>query len=411
MTRPVHVLGGAQTDFARNWTREGLGLVDLLHEATDAALVDAGIEPADIDVVHVANFVSELFTGQSHLAGLVTEAQPTWAGRPISRHEAACASGSVATLAAMADLEAGRYDVACVVGVELMRNVSGVEAGANLGAAAWVPHETEGVEYPWPQAFSDLGDEYDRRYGLDSTHLQTLARSNFDQARRNPCAQTRSWEFTDESFTDDDDANPVVTGRIRRQDCSQITDGSAAVVLVAGDAAARLAERSGRSVDDLASIEGWGHRTARMAMAAKLEASREDTHVFPHVRGAVTDAWGRAGIDGPDAVDCLETHDCFTTTHYMAIDHYGLTEPGDNWQAIEDGSVLAGGRLPINPSGGLMGVGHPVGASGVRMLVDASRQVTDTAGDVQVDGARRAATLNIGGNATTTVSFVVSAGS
>jgi acetyl-CoA C-acetyltransferase len=91
----------------------------------------------------------------------------------------------------------------------------------------------------------------------------------------------------------------------------------------------------------------------------------------------------------------------------MAIDHFGITEPGESWQAIEDGTVLADGAIPINPSGGLIGCGHPVGASGVRMLLDASKQVSDGAGEYQVDGARTAATLNIGGSATTTVSFVV----
>ena len=106
-------------------------------------------------------------------------------------------------------------------------------------------------------------------------------------------------------------------------------------------------------------------------------------------------------------IDAAETHDCFTSTEYMAIDHLGLTAPGQSWQAIEDGSIELGGRLPINPSGGLIGLGHPVGATGVRMLLDAAKQVRGTAGDYQVDGANRVQTLNIGDSATTTVSFIV----
>ncbi|MCC5870657.1 MAG: thiolase domain-containing protein, partial [Gammaproteobacteria bacterium] len=100
-------------------------------------------------------------------------------------------------------------------------------------------------------------------------------------------------------------------------------------------------------------------------------------------------------------------HDCFTTTEYMAIDHFGITAPGESWKAIEDGTIAMSGRLPVNPSGGLIGLGHPVGATGVRMLLDASRQVRGQAGDCQVDGARRFATLNVGGSACTVVSFIV----
>jgi len=106
----------------------------------------------------------------------------------------------------------------------------------------------------------------------------------------------------------------------------------------------------------------------------------------------------------------IETHDCFSPTEYMAIDHFGITPPGESWRAVETGDIRIDGRIPVNPSGGLIGVGHPVGATGVRMLNDAARQVTGSAGDCQVEGARRFGTLNIGGSATTVVSFVVERG-
>jgi acetyl-CoA C-acetyltransferase len=144
-----------------------------------------------------------------------------------------------------------------------------------------------------------------------------------------------------------------------------------------------------------------------MALADKLEDSKNETHVFPHVRLSITDAFARAQIDDVRDVDLVECHDCFTTTAYMAIDHFGLTAPGESWKAIEAGIVMAGGTLPFNPSGGLMGLGHPVGATGVRMLLDAAHQVTGTAGTAQVKRARRAATLNIGGSTTTSVCFIV----
>ncbi len=129
--------------------------------------------------------------------------------------------------------------------------------------------------------------------------------------------------------------------------------------------------------------------------------------VFPHLREAITAAWQRAGVAGVESLDGIETHDCFTITEYMAIDRFGLTPPGQSWRALEDGRIEPGGACPINLSGGLIGAGHPVGATGARMLRDAALQVTGRAGACQIDGARRVQTLNIGGSCATVVSFVV----
>ena len=129
--------------------------------------------------------------------------------------------------------------------------------------------------------------------------------------------------------------------------------------------------------------------------------------MFPHVRHVVEDAFRRAHIADVTKLDGIETHDCFSMSEYMAIDHFGITGPGESWKAVENGDLERDGAIPVNPSGGLIGVGHPVGASGVRMLRDAARQVTGQAGDTQISNARTFATLNIGGSLTTTVSFVV----
>jgi acetyl-CoA C-acetyltransferase len=127
---------------------------------------------------------------------------------------------------------------------------------------------------------------------------------------------------------------------------------------------------------------------------------------MPHVRSAVHDAFRRGGVS-LGGIDGFEVHDCFTPSEYLAIDHIGLTAPGESWKAIESGEIEIGGRLPINPSGGLIGGGHPVGASGIRMLLDAAKQVSGLAGDYQVPGAARFGTLNFGGSTATTVSFVI----
>ncbi len=405
----VYILDGWQSDFSSVWSREGRDITDMFTEALNEGLAAAALDASEVDTGHVGNFTAELFAHQGLLGGFFGLADPAFDGLPTARHEAACASGSVAVLAATAEIEAGRYDLACVIGIEQMRNVPGKTAAGYLGAAAWSGHEFADVNYVWPRAFSDLAGEYDKRYGLKYEHLMRIAEINFGNAKRNPNAQTRGYNFTPESFTHDDAANPIVEGHIRKMDCGQVTDGTAVVFLASPKRAAEYARKRGIALELIPQISGWGHRSAPISYAQKIEASAGKAYVFPQVRRAILDARDRAGVTDIAQIDAVETHDCFTSTEYMAIDHLGLTAPGENWKAIEDGSIEMGGRLPLNPSGGLIGAGHPVGATGVRMLLDAYKQVTGTAGDYQVEGAKRMQTLNIGGSATTSVSFIVEA--
>jgi acetyl-CoA C-acetyltransferase len=171
--------------------------------------------------------------------------------------------------------------------------------------------------------------------------------------------------------------------------------------------AANYARQRGLKLEKIPRILGWGHTTAPMEFAKKVAESKDSDYVLPMTRKAITDAYSRAGIKNCWDLDAIETHDCFTTSEYMAIDHFGLTKPGESYKAIEEGIIRMGGKLPINPSGGLIGCGHPVGATGARQLLDAYKQVTGTAGDYQVSGAKRVATLNIGGSATTNVCLIV----
>lgn len=403
----VYILGGWQSDFSANWAREGMEIADAFAQCVGAGLEATGLEPKDVECGHVGNFVAELFAGQGLLGGFFGLVHPDFEGMPTSRHEGACASGSLAILAAAADIEAGRYDLACVVGLEQMRNVPGNIAAQNLGTAAWAGHEFQDATYLWPRAFSELGHEYQRRWGLKYEHLMRIAEINFSNAKRNPNAQTRSWKFTDASFTADDEANPVVEGMMRKQDCGQVTDGAAVLFLASPRRAEEYARSRGIALESLPRIKGWGHRSASISYERKVRASEGQPYMFPQVRRAILDARERAGIKDIAQIDAVETHDCFTTTEYMAIEHLGLTAPGEAWKAIEDGSIAMGGRLPINPSGGLIGLGHPVGATGVRMALDAYKQVTARAGDCQVEGARNVQTLNIGGSTTTTVSLLI----
>lgn len=410
MTSPVFILGGYQTDFAKAWSRNGQDISDMTRETTLGALQASELAAAAIESIHVGNAFGELQRRQAHLGALVAQVVPELWGAPAMRHEGACASSSLAVLAAMAEIEAGRYDCVLVLGVEEFKNLPGNEASMNQNAAAWQGREDIACTYMWPAAFGRVAQEYEQRYGLDRRYLNRIAEINYGNAKRNPLAQTRNWNFDERSFTDDDEANPLIEPGTRRQDCGQVTDGGCAVVLASARFAAAHALRTGRSLERMARIAGWGHRNAGLRLLDKFERSRGDRYVFPHLRTALEDAWRRAGVSGVEAMDGVETHDCFTTTEYVAIDHLGLTAPGQSWQAVEDGSIAPGGRCPVNMSGGLIGCGHPVGATGTRMLFDAARQVTGQAGDCQIEGASRLQTLNIGGSCATVVSFIVEGG-
>ena len=407
MSAPVYILGGYQTDFARAWSRHGQDISDMTREATLGALNACDMDPAAVQSIHVGNAFGEMQRQQAHLGAMVAQVVPELWGVPAMRHEGACASSSLGILSAMAEIEAGRYDCVLVLGVEEFKNLPGDLASKNQNAAAWQGREDIDCTFMWPAAFGLLAQEYERRYGLDRRHLNRIAELNYGHAKRNPLAQTRKWNFDALSFTDDDEANPVIEPGTRRQDCGQITDGACAVLLASPRYAAEYARRRGMALDRLPRISGWGHRNAGLRLKDKLERSQGSSLVFPHVRQTIEDAWRRAGVPGIEAISGVETHDCFTTTEYMAIDHLGLTAPGQSWQAVEDGSIERGGRCPINMSGGLIGCGHPVGATGTRMLFDAARQVSDQADACQIEGAQRIQTLNIGGSCATVVSFVV----
>jgi len=406
----IYILGGAQTDFARNWAREGRGLYDMFSTVLTGAVESSGIDPGRIESGHVGNFVADLFAHQGLIGGFFGHVYPELSAIPTARHEAACASGSMAILAAMNEILAGHLDVSAVVGLELMRNVPGETGADYLGAATWYGSEATDCRFPWPHMFDRILEEYDRRHGVNCDYLKDIARINFSNARRNPNAQSRNWVFTDAHYTDDDELNPSIEGRIRKMDCGQITDGAAAVILASEKAAADFARSRGVALVDIPRIKGWGHHSAPLLLERKLELSAGQPLLFPHARATFDDALARAGFADISGVDGLETHDCFTVTEYMAIDHCGLTEPGKSWQAIEAGRITPDGDFPINASGGLIGLGHPVGATGVRMVLDCARQVTGQAGDYQLTRAENMITFNVGGSTTTCASFVVGVG-
>jgi len=280
----VYILGGYQTDFALNYKREGKDLYGLLQDSVLGALEQTGISPKEIESAHIGNFVGELFCGQGQLGGMFVSIHPDLAGLPTSRHEAACASGSMAAFSAMAEIEAGRYDLVCVSGIEMMRNVSGKEAAEHLGAAAWIGKEAQNAEFPWPYLFNEIGAMYEERYGLKQTHLAEIAKTNYENAKRNPKSQTRTWELEEQFFTEDEQANPKIEGNLRKSDCGRITDGGATIFLASERKAKEYAKKRNIPFEKIPYIKGWGHRTAPMLLKDKLEVGKNALYPFPHLR-------------------------------------------------------------------------------------------------------------------------------
>lgn len=410
----VYILGGAQTDFERNWKKEGKGMVALLKEVMSDGMKNAGLSLDDVKALNrdnriacfVGNFIAERYADQGHLGAFITEVNEAFYGVPSARYEAACASSSVAIDAAQTKIKSGDYDVCIVVGWELMKTVDSVTGGDFLGRAAYYEKEAKGIEFPFPKLFGKLADETLKKYpGLDEKRymdaLAGISVINYENAKRNPLAQTRKWFMSQEQACNrGTETNPSVGGKLAISDCSQVTDGAAVVILVSENF---LKERgvSGKPL-----IKGYGHRTAPMLFEKKVADNADSEYVLPWTRQAVMDAYKRSGLT-IDEIDVFETHDCFTSSEYAAISAFGITEPGKEYEAVEKGVIAFDGEKPINPSGGLIGCGHPVGASGARMLLDLYKQVTGTAGEYQVSGVRNGMMLNIGGSATTNYVFVV----
>lgn len=409
----TYILGGAQTDFERNWTKEGKNVVALLKEAMTDGLQDVGLTYEDIIELNkssqvacfVGNFIAEQYVNQGHLGALLTEVNPAFYGVPSARYEAACASSSVALDAGITKISNGDYDVAIVAGWELMKTVDSKTGGDFLGYAAYYEKEGKGIDFPFPKLFGKLADEILGKYDVDEQcFMNALARIsviNYANGKRNPNAQTRKW-FMDQMQAESRgiDTNPCVGGRLAVSDCSQVTDGAAVVVL----ASEKFIKEHG--IKNAPVVKGYGHRTAPMVFDKKMSDAKESEYILPWTRQAVLDAYRRSGLTVDD-IDFFETHDCFTSSEYAAISAFGITEPGKEYEAVEQGVIAFDGNKPINPSGGLIGCGHPVGASGARMFLDLYKQVSGKAGTYQVKKADNGMMLNIGGSATTNYVFIV----
>lgn len=410
----VHILGGAQTDFERNWKKEGKNLVALLKEVVNDSFKETGLTFDELKRLNqdnkveafVGNFIAEDYLDQGHLGAFLTEVDEAFYGVPSARFEAACASSSVALDAAITKIKAGEIDVAIVVGFEIMKYVDSKVCGDILGRAAYYEKEGKGVELPFPKLFGRLVDAILDKYPeLDEKRfMNALARistMNYENAKRNPNAQTRKWFMSfEQASARGNDTNPLVGGRLATSDCSQITDGACCVILCSE----RYLKEKG--IVNNVVVKGYGHRNAPLTFEEKIKDNSDSKYVLPWTRQAVLDAYKRSGLTVSD-IDVFETHDCFTSSEYVAISAFGITEPGKEYEAVENGIIAFNGSKPINPSGGLIGCGHPVGASGARMFLDCFKQVAKKAGEYQINNVKNAMMLNIGGSASTNYVFII----
>jgi len=380
----VLILGGSQTDFERNWKKEGKGYKALIKEVFNDTIKESNITIEEIEKLNrnnriecfVGNFIAEEYIEQGHLGALLTNIDKCFYGMPSARYEAACASGSVAISAAISKIKAEEIDVAIVLGFELMKTVDSKTCGDYLGKAAIYDEESKEIEFPFPKLFGQLATETIKKYKIDKERylnaLSKISEINYNNAKRNKNAQTRKWfmNFKNAQYRNTKN-NPNVGGILATTDCSQVTDGAAMIILISET----YAKNNYKDIwEKLPIIKGVGHRNAPMRFIDKIKESEGNEYILPWTRMAVVEGCRKAQLT-ENEIDFFETHDCFTSSEYVAISCFGITKPGEEYKAIEENRISFEGDKPINPSGGLIGCGHPVGATGVRMMLDLYKQL------------------------------------
>jgi acetyl-CoA acetyltransferase len=408
MNEPVYILGAGRTDFKRNLKKEGKTIRHIIIEAGKKAIEDAKIDPGEIEAAAVGNFNAGQFTKQLHLGAFVPEIDEKLHGIPTMHTEAACASGALSVLLGAQWIMGGFHDAVLVVGAEQQKTMSSLDGSDVLGAAAdYHIEKPEYGDFMFPKLFGRIAQIYIDKYGASPDDLAAVAYKNYAHAALNPLAQMREANLTYDCASQVSEKNPSVAPPLRVSDCSQITDGAAALVLVSG----KYLDRIGRDKSKLPRLLGYGHTTDYLALEKK------DVPTFSTARKAATKAFGMANLK-PRDMHGAEVHDCFSITEIVAYEILGLAEPGKGAELAKSGATAlpqvrgehVSGKIdfeiPVNTGGGLIGDGHPVGATGVRQVVDAYQQLTNQAGARQIEGAKNFLTFNMGGSLTTSVAMI-----
>ncbi len=382
----VAIVGMGCTNFGEHWDR---GVDDMLIESTQAAMASAGVSRDDIDAYWLG-------TAGSGTSGLTLSKVLRLEDKPVTRIENMCATGSEALRNACYAVASGAIDMAMAVGVEKLK-----DSGFSGLVGTVLPNDGTIPETTAPARFSLLAPAYAKKYGVDETELKDvltrIAWKNHYNGARNTRAQFRK-EVSKETIAK---AAPIA-GMLGVFDCSGVSDGSAAAIVVRAEDAQRYTDRP-IYVKGLSFVSG----PAR----GNIDSSYDFT-TFPEVVSAARDAYAQAGVEDPRAeIAMAEVHDCFTPTELVLMEDLGFAERGFGWKEVLAGTFDLDGELPVNPDGGLKAFGHPIGASGLRMMFECWLQLRGEAPEERrisslERGRKLGLTHNLGGQPGECVSFV-----
>lgn len=373
----VSLVGWSQTPFGKF---DAETVESLIVKAVHGALESAGITASQVDEIYLGHFNAG-FSKQDFTASLVLQADDAFRFKPATRVENACATGTAAIHQGIKSIQAGRAKIVLAVGVEQMTPTPGPEVGANLLRASYLREESD-IQGGFAGLFGKIATAYFEKYGDQSDALAMIAAKSHHNGAANPLAHLRK-DLGYDFCRNVSDKNPFVAGPLKRTDCSPVSDGAAAVVLADSTTA--------KSMQREVAIRGLSH------VQDFLPMSKRDVLKFEGCALAWRQALDSAKLRLSD-LSFVETHDCFTVAELLEYEAMGLTPPGQGATAIREGWTLVGGKLPVNPSGGLKAKGHPVGATGVSMHVMTAMQLTDTMPDaITVKNARIGGIFNMGG--------------
>ncbi|MDQ0352346.1 acetyl-CoA C-acetyltransferase [Alkalibacillus filiformis] len=361
----TYIHGVGMTQFGK---LEDKTLKNLLLDASIEALEDAG--KPDVDAVFVGNFMGGSIYNQEILGAII--ANDLGLGYvPTAKIEGACASGGIAFRQALLGIMSGEYETVLVAGVEKMKHVSTVEVTEAINAAMDNDSNEKHAGLTFPGFFGVLANRYFYETGATKEHLAHVALKNRNNAINNPLSQ-----FKTETSIEEIMSARMITEPLGLFDCSPTTDGASAVV---------LSKKKG----DIAV------RSSAQASGPTEMQNAENLLSIPAVGESGRIAYEKAGL-GPEDIDVVEIHDCFSMTEIISSEELGFFNRGEGYLAVEQGKTLPNGEKPINTSGGLLSKGHPIGATGISQLYQIVHQLRGTAPN-QVDGARIGLAQNLGG--------------
>lgn len=403
LSRSVSIVGAGMTRFHHRLHADKTSRETFLEAALEAMdSVDNGLELGEIDALFLGNFSSDLFEGQTHTAAIMAD----WLGInpvPAVRVEDACASSGVAFNMGVLAVASGLYDVVMVGGVEKMRTLGTEEVTDTLAIAADAEYEVA-AGFTFPGLYAAMASAYFSKYDATWEQLTSVTLKNHRNGALNPKAQYQSdimstarsiGERRGVTFRDEMDfltspMNPVVASPLRLFDCCPVSDGAAAVVIVADDLARKFTDTPVR-------VAGIGHASDTIALH-----DRGDLTSMKATRVASEQAYSMAGL-GPGDIDLANAHDCFTIAEVMAIEDLGFFKHGEGLRATVEGRTEIGGDMPVNADGGLKAKGHPVGATGAAMVYEMFKQLRGAAGGHQVADAEVGLAQNVGAAGATVV--------